>query len=114
PPPPPPKVGMIVIHNQRVKSFIGALHSSAPFPALVTEPDAENSCHLGLWLLGEGKLQYGGNAALYRQLQERHARLHALAREAKALYDAGDKKGALQKGMDLERENEKLMALLKQ
>ena len=108
----PPRTGLISVHNQRVKSFIGALRSRVPFPALVIEPEAERHCHLGLWLQGEGKLQYGGDAAFYQQLQERHARLHALAREAKALYDAGDEEGAVRKGAELERENQALMALL--
>ena len=103
---------MISVHNQRVKSFIGALRSRVPFPALVIEPEAEQQCHLGLWLQGEGRLQYGDDAAFYQQLLERHAHLHALAREAKALYDAGDGDGAVQKGAELERDNQALMALL--
>ncbi|MHB1707115.1 MAG: CZB domain-containing protein [Acidithiobacillus sp.] len=103
---------MISIHNQRVKSFIGALRGQVPFPALVIEPEAEQQCHLGLWLQGEGRLQYGDDAVFYQQLQERHARLHALAREAKALYDAGDEEGAVRKGTELERKNQALMALL--
>jgi len=106
-------MGLISIHNQRVKSFLGALCGQVPFPALVTETEAEQQCHLGLWLQGEGRLLYGSDTAFYQQLLARHARLHALAREAKALYDAGDGEGAVEKGALLEQENQALMTLLR-
>ena len=108
----PTPTGMISIHNQRVKRFIEALRHQTPFPSLVIEPEAEQQCHLGLWLQGEGRLQYGDDAAFYQQLLARHAHLHALAREAKALYDAGDGEGAEQKGAELERENQALNSLI--
>ncbi|MHB1532680.1 CZB domain-containing protein [Acidithiobacillus sp.] len=107
-------MGLISVHNQRVKSFVGALRNQAPFPALAIEPEAEAHCHLGLWLQGEGRLQYADEPAFYQQLLTRHARLHTLAREAKALYDAGDGKGAVEKGELLEQENRALMTLLQE
>lgn len=107
-----PRARLISVHNQGVKSFVGALHGWVPFPALASEPEAEKYCHLGLWLQGEGRLLHGDDPLFYQQLQERHAHLHALAREAKALYDAGDEEEAIEKGAEMDRENQALMALL--
>ncbi|MBN6742100.1 CZB domain-containing protein [Acidithiobacillus sp. MC6.1] len=75
---------------------------------------AEQQCHLGLWLQGEGKLLYADKADLYQQLLERHKRLHILAQEAKVLYDAGDEEDAWEIGILMEQDNRVLMALLQQ
>ncbi|EGQ61658.1 hypothetical protein GGI1_07999, partial [Acidithiobacillus sp. GGI-221] len=50
--------------------------------------------------------QYGDDAAFYQQLLARHAHLHALAREAKALYDAGTGRGGAERA-ELERETKR-------
>ena len=105
---------IIHVHNQRVECFIKALAGQGGFPDLVTEPAAEQRCHLGLWLRGEGYRRYANNPMLYEDLLGRHDSLHRLAREAKACRDLGDAQGVLQKISDLGRVNRSLMALLQQ
>ncbi|MBU2858385.1 EAL domain-containing protein [Acidithiobacillus ferrooxidans] len=98
-------------HILRVEKFIGALRQENPFPAHVIESDAEEYCHLGLWLRGEGKHLFDGTPQFTRLLS-RHERLHQIARAAKLRFDAGDADGALEQGNLLDMENGLLLAEL--
>lgn len=99
---------VMAAHEQRVGQFLAALRGQASFPEHVLEETAENQCHLGLWLRGEGYLMYG-NDPRYSTLDARHQRLHHLAREAKALLDAGEVESAWRLGDQLATENTVLM-----
>ncbi|RRN83939.1 MAG: EAL domain-containing protein [Acidithiobacillus ferrooxidans] len=98
-------------HILRVQKFIGALRQENPFPAHVIEKDAEEYCHLGLWLRGEGKQRFGATPQFMRLLT-RHERLHQVARVAKLHFDAGDADGAMEQGKLLDMENGLLLAEL--
>ena len=95
-------------HILRMRMFLRALHQKGPFPAHVLEEDAEDHCHLGLWLRGEGALLFSQSPD-FTGLLARHERLHQLSRKAKSLLDAGAKEEALRQGDLLDRENRMLL-----
>ena len=98
-------------HILRVQMFLRALHDQNPFPAHALEEDAEDYCHLGRWLRGEGALNYGQLPG-FDGLLTRHGRIHQFARTAKSLFDAGDAGGAIHQGSLLDLENRLLLAEL--
>jgi diguanylate cyclase (GGDEF)-like protein len=98
-------------HILRVQEFLCALRQENPFPAHVLEEDAEEYCHLGRWLRGEGVLLFGQSPD-FAGLLARHERIHQLARAAKSLLDAGDAEGAMHQGNLLDLENRLLLAEL--
>lgn len=71
---------------RRVERVQQALRGEAEFPDHVLDIAAENQCHLGLWLQGQGRLYYGRDPR-YVVLLEKHARIHEVAREAKSAHD---------------------------
>ena len=73
------------------------------------EADAEHKCHLGMWLQAEGRARFGDDPA-YALIEARHARLHRLAREAKAALDAENIDAAHAQAQRLELENAALLA----
>ncbi len=107
--PPDEKSQILAGHYHRVQQFIAALKGSEPFPDNVLEADAEQKCHLGMWLHGEGMARFGHDAA-YPIIEARHNRLHQLSRAAKAALYAGQVDLALAKGQTLEVENAALLA----
>jgi len=98
-------------HILRVQEFLRALRRENPFPAHVLEEDAEEYCHLGRWLRGEGVLLFGQSPD-FAGLLARHERIHRFARAAKSLLDAGDAEGAMHQGNLLDLENRLLLAEL--
>ncbi len=101
--------GFFTAHNLRIRQFLAALGGTAEFPAHVFEPGAESYCHLGVWLQ-HIKLKVQIPASIHAH----HHRLHALARTAKAQFDAGNMDAARQTGVQLAQENEALMQALSQ
>lgn len=98
-------------HILRVQELVRALRQENPFPANVLEEDAEEYCHLGRWLRGEGTLLFGQSPS-FADLLARHGRIHQFARAAKSLLDAGDMDGAMHKGNLLDLENRLLLGEL--
>ncbi len=98
-------------HTLRVQMFLRALRHENPFPAHTLEEDAEDYCHLGRWLRGDGARIFGQTLD-FAGLLTRHERVHQFARAAKALLDAGDTVGAIHHGCLLEIENRLLLAEL--
>ncbi|WP_348550714.1 EAL domain-containing protein [Acidithiobacillus sp.] len=98
-------------HILRVQEFLRALRQENPFPAHVLEEDAEEYCHLGLWLRGEGALRFGQSPD-FAGLLTSHKQIHRLARAAKSLLDARDVEGAMHQGNLLDMENRVLLAEL--
>ncbi len=96
-------------HSLRVRMFLRALRHENPFPMHVLEKDAENYCHLGRWLQGEGALNYGQLPG-FASLLARHERIHQLARTAKSILDAGNVEEAIHQGDLLDLENRLLLA----
>ena len=94
-----------------MQKALRALRQENPLPARLLEDNAEAQCHLGLWLRGEGE-QVFGETPSFARLRIRHKRIHALARAAKALLDAGDTDGALEQGKQPETENRLLISEL--
>ncbi len=94
--------------QRRVERIQLALRGEAPFPDHVLDLAAENQCHLGLWLHGQGRLYYGRDPR-YALLLEQHAHIHELAREAKAAFDSGRREHALQLGAELAALSERIM-----
>ncbi len=92
----------------RVEGFLRALRQEAPFPSHMLEEDAEEYCHLGRWLRGEGAL-YFGQAPDFADILTRHERLHEISRKAKSLLDDGDSAGAIHQGVLLDQENRLLL-----
>ena len=86
-----------VAQLRRVERLQQAVRGEAAFPDHVLDESAENQCHLGLWLNGQGRLYYGRDPR-YATLREQHARIHRLARDAKAALDRGDADAALRLG----------------
>ncbi|CUA93083.1 EAL domain-containing protein [Thiomonas bhubaneswarensis] len=89
-----------VAQRRRVERLQQAVRGEAPFPEHVLETEAENQCHLGLWLHGQGRLYYGRDPR-YGLLLEQHAEIHELARQAKAALDVGDQAAARRLGQDV-------------
>ena len=110
---PPPGILSPILEGNilRVQKFIGALRQENPFPAHFIESDAEEYCHLGLWLRGEGKHLFGATPQFTRLLT-RHERIHQIARAAKLHFDAGDADGAMEQGKLLDMENGLLLTEL--
>ncbi len=98
-------------HTLRVQMFLRALRHENPFPAHTLEDGAENYCHLGRWLRGEGALNYGQLPG-FASLLARHERIHQLARTAKSILDAGDAEGTRDQGNLLDIENRLLLSEL--
>jgi diguanylate cyclase (GGDEF)-like protein len=98
-------------HIMRVQAFLRALRQENPFPAHVLEEDAEEYCHLGLWLRGEGARRFGKSPD-FAGLLTSHERIHRLARAATSLLDAGDVEGAMHHGNLLDMENSSMLAEL--
>ncbi|MHB8265484.1 MAG: EAL domain-containing protein [Acidithiobacillus ferrivorans] len=98
-------------HTLRVQMFLRALRHENPFPAHTLEEGAENYCHLGRWLRGEGALNYGQLPG-FASLLARHERIHRLARTAKSILDAGDAEGTRDQGNLLDIENRLLLSEL--
>ncbi len=98
-------------HILRVQMFLRALHGQNPFPAHALEEDAEDYCHLGRWLRGEGALNYGQLPG-FDGLLTRHGRIHQFVRTAKSLLDAGDADSAIHQGSLLDLENRLLLTEL--
>ncbi len=101
--------GFFTAHNLRIRQFLAALGGKAEFPACVFEPGAESHCHLGVWLQ-----HYKQKVQIPASIHTHHHRLHALARTAKAQFDAGNMDAARQTGVQLAQENEALMQALSQ
>ena len=89
-----------VAQLRRVERLQQAVRGQAPFPDHVLDVAAENQCHLGLWLNGQGRLYYGRDPR-YARLLEQHAEIHELARQAKAALDLGDLNAARRYGQDV-------------
>jgi diguanylate cyclase (GGDEF)-like protein len=89
-----------VAQLRRVERLQQALRGEVPFPDHVLDVAAENQCHLGLWLNGQGRLYYGRDPR-YALLLEQHAEIHELARQAKAALDVGELARARQLGQDV-------------
>ncbi len=99
--------GFFTAHYLRIRQFLSALLRKAEFPAHVFEPGAESHCHLGVWLQ-----RFKQKAQIPAAIHTHHHRLHALARTAKAQFDAGDIAAARQTGVQLAEENQALMQAL--
>ena len=69
-------------HLLRVQEFLRALRQETPFPTHVLEDDADEYCHLGRWLRGEGAILFGALPD-FAGLLTRHERIHRFARMAK-------------------------------
>jgi diguanylate cyclase (GGDEF)-like protein len=95
-------------HILRVQEFLRALRQERPLPAHVIEANAEEYCHIGRWLRGEGALLFGESPD-FVGLLARHERIHRFARAAKSLFDAGDVEKAMHQGELLDLENRSLM-----
>ncbi|WP_449371217.1 EAL domain-containing protein [Thiomonas sp.] len=89
-----------VAQLRRVERLQQAVRGEAPFPDHVLDVAAENQCHLGLWLNGQGRLYYGRDPR-YALLLEQHSEIHELARQAKAALDLGDLNAARRLGQDV-------------
>ena len=89
-----------VAQRRRVERLQQAVRGEVPFPDHVLEAQAENQCHLGLWLNGQGRLYYGRDPR-YGLLIEQHAEIHELARQAKMALDLGDLAAARRLGQDV-------------
>ncbi len=98
-------------HLLRMQMFLRALRHENPFPAHTLEADAEDFCHLGRWLRGEGLFKFGQSPD-FAGIVTRHERIHQLAREAKSFLDEEDDEAALYQGHLLELENRLLVAEL--
>ncbi len=89
-----------VAQLRRVERLQQAVRGEVPFPDHVLDVAAENQCHLGLWLNGQGRLYYGRDPR-YALLLEQHAEIHELARQAKAALDLGELNAARRYGQDV-------------
>lgn len=89
-----------VAQQRRVERLQQAVRGEVPFPDHVLDASAENQCHLGLWLNGQGRLYYARDPR-YARLLEQHVEIHELARQAKLALDAGDLSGARRLGQDV-------------
>ena len=89
-----------VAQLRRVERLQQAVRGEVPFPDHVLDIAAENQCHLGLWLNGQGRLYYGRDPR-YALLLEQHAEIHELARQAKSALDVGDLGAARRLGQDV-------------
>ncbi|WCE93161.1 EAL domain-containing protein [Acidithiobacillus ferriphilus] len=98
-------------HLLRMQMFLRALRHENPFPAHTLEADAEDFCHFGRWLRGEGLFKFGQSPD-FAGIVTRHERIHQLAREAKSFLDEEDDEAALYQGHLLELENRLLVAEL--
>jgi len=95
----------------RIQKIMGAIRQENPWPSHVLEENAEDYCHLGRWLQGEGARSFG-RSPKFAEILTRHERIHQFARVAKSLLDAGNVDEALQQGNLLEQENDLLLTEL--
>lgn len=100
-------------HAQRVESFLIAMRELKTMPQHVLELGAEEKCHLGCWLKGDGAQRFG-MLPEFARIQEHHGNLHHLARKAKQLLDAENVPGALYQGSLLEKENERMIEKIRE
>ncbi len=68
-----------------------------------------HECRLGKWYDEDGKRLYGGNAA-FQKLENPHARIHSVGKEAAALYNAGKKDEAARKVKEAEGVSKEVLA----
>lgn len=73
-------------------------------------PDHYN-CRLGKWYFGEG-MQMCGTLPSFKAIDEPHARIHALAKEAVSAYNAGDKAKAERLCREMEDVSDQIVSLL--
>jgi diguanylate cyclase (GGDEF)-like protein len=99
-------------HGQRTENFLLAMREQKSIPQHVLEQDAEEKCHLGRWLKGDGSLRFGEQSE-FLQILQRHEKIHHLARQAKLALDNGDVANALYLGSVLECENNKMIKELR-
>lgn len=95
-------------HTLRVQEVLRAVREKTVFPNNILDEHAEEVCHLGRWLQGEGVRLFGQNPR-FTKLLDRHVRIHQLAREANAFLSAEKIAAALRCGNLLERENNHLI-----
>jgi diguanylate cyclase (GGDEF)-like protein len=101
------------IQRQRFRRLYAAAAGKTAFPQHIMEADAERFCHLGLWLNGSGQFFYGSDPR-YADFHRRHAQIHAMARQGKALADAGDHATAVALVREAQAVNDALLADLRQ
>ncbi|BCB96902.1 hypothetical protein JZK55_18240 [Dissulfurispira thermophila] len=70
-----------------------------------------HNCRFGKWYFGEGK-EICGNLPSFRAIDEPHARIHALAKEAVAAYNSGDKLKAERIYKEMEDISDQIASLL--
>ncbi|BCB95353.1 hypothetical protein JZK55_02750 [Dissulfurispira thermophila] len=70
-----------------------------------------HNCRFGKWYFGEGK-EMCGNLPSFRAIDEPHARIHALAKEAVAAYNSGDKLKAERIYKEMEDISDQIASLL--
>lgn len=100
-------------HAQRTESFLQALCEQNTIPLHVLDEDAEDKCHLGRWLKGDGSLRFG-ELPEFLPILQRHEKIHQLARQAKHFLDNGEKAKAMSLGSLLELENSKMIGELRE
>ncbi len=99
-------------HILRVQGVLRALREGRSFPGYVLGENAEEYCHLGRWLRGEGDLMFW-QLPQFQDLLARHKRLHLISRTAKSLLDDGKRVEALHQGDLLEKENDQLVEAIR-
>jgi methyl-accepting chemotaxis protein len=70
-----------------------------------------HNCRFGKWYFGEG-MQMCGNLPSFRAIDEPHARIHALAKEAVSACNAGDKAKAERLYKEMENISDQIASLL--
>jgi methyl-accepting chemotaxis protein len=73
-------------------------------------PDHHN-CRFGKWYFGEG-MQMCGNLPSFKALDEPHARIHAMAKEAVSACNSGDKAKAERLYKEMENISDQIGSLL--
>ena len=91
-------------HALRTEKFLMGMREHMAIPEHILEDDAADLCHLGRWLRGDGMIYYGQQPE-FSGILARHERIHAIARTAKALLDAGNHAEVIHLGDALEMEN---------
>jgi methyl-accepting chemotaxis protein len=73
-------------------------------------PD-HHDCRFGKWYFGEG-MQMCGNLPSFRAIDEPHAKIHAMAKEAVSAYNAGDRSKAERLYREMESISDEIGSLL--
>jgi len=73
-------------------------------------PD-HHDCRFGKWYFGEG-MQMCGNLPSFRAIDEPHAKIHAMAKEAVSAYNAGDRSKAERLYREMENISDEIGSLL--